>query len=451
MAKEQFFVGVDLGGTKILAVLATESGAIVNRHRVPTPRDKGAKAVIETIAASVDGVLDKAGARRKHVPAVGVSIPGVTDPKAGLAVLTPNMGLSGVPVAKELGALLGAKVVLANDCNAGILGEAWLGSARAARSAAGIFVGTGIGGGFIRRDRIWRGFRNSAMEVGHMIVEVDGPECGCGNLGCFEALASRTAIERDLRAAVADGRSTVLSELLEDDLSMIRSGALKEALAREDALVTDVLARAGRMLGVGCLNIRHLLDPEVILLGGGVIEACSDFLLPIIQGVLDADKLPGSRPPVPVRIAALGDDAVALGLIAMAQRELGGEPLAKCIAEDLVYPEVRLADDQLIVGEKAYSRDVCILVGGKIGKRKKDTITLKRNVVTPRQVERLCVGGPEIVFLSTGVDGKGKVTDDAQRFLEQRAIECEILDTARTIDAYNTCHRRKAALFQVRG
>ncbi len=145
-----------------------------------------------------------------------------------------------------------------------------------------------------------------------MIMQLGGPKCGCGGHGCFEALASRTAIERDLREAISGGRKSVLLELAGGDISVIRSGMIRKALDVEDELVTQVMRCAAEVLGYACVNVRHLIDPEAIVFGGGVIEACSDFIMPIIENIVGTDPLPGAREGGRVLLSALGDDAVAL-------------------------------------------------------------------------------------------------------------------------------------------
>jgi len=334
-------------------------------------------------------------------------------------------------------------VALGNDCNAGILGEAWLGAARGAKSAVGIFVGTGIGGGFVRKGRIWQGHRCAALEVGHMVLAVDGPVCGCGNRGCFEALASRSAIERDLRQAVADGRATMLTDILDGDLTMIRSGALKRALSAGDELVTEVLHRAARTLGLGCMSVCHLLDPQRIVLGGGVMEACGDALLPVIQQVLDDDRLGGAGAPEPVHLAALGDDAVALGAVGLAQCAVGCSPFKKRASAAHRGPTLAWADGGLLIDGECVDGDVCIQVGGTIRRRKKRSADGR---LSAKQVQRACEGGPEVIFI--GADDGREISDKARRFLDQRAIECQLLPPADAAEAYNACDRRKAAIFQ---
>ena len=187
---------------------------------------------------------------------------------------------------------------------------------------------------------MWRGARESAGEIGHIVMQIGGPKCGCGNRGCLEALASRTAIERHIREALAAGRTSVLTELTGGDLSVIRSGSLRRAIQADDALVCDILRRAAEVLGYACLTVRHLIDPEVIVLGGGVVEACSDFLMPIVENIVGNDRLPGARDGGQVRLSALGDDAVVLGAVALARKRVGRSPFKKRFHVAPRYPEI---------------------------------------------------------------------------------------------------------------
>jgi len=320
---EQLYVGVDVGGTKIQASLIMENGTIIASRRCRTPRPADPELILATIEKTVRKILKKEKVKASSLSALGIAVPGIVDPKKGKVVFTPNMDFSGAKVVKYLEDKFSVQVVLGNDCNLGTLGEVWLGAARNAQSAVGILVGTGIGGGFVQKGKIWQGAREAAMEIGHMIMQIGGPLCGCGNQGCYEAMAGRLAIERDIREQVAKGRQTVLTEILDGDLSRVRSGALKAALDREDEVVTEVVHRAAEVLGYGCITVRHLLDPEVIVLGGGVMEACSDFILPIVEKIVASDKLPGAREGGKVVLSALGDDAVVLGAVALARRKMG--------------------------------------------------------------------------------------------------------------------------------
>ncbi|MBN1395424.1 MAG: ROK family protein [Pirellulales bacterium] len=450
---QRLYLGVDVGGTKIQASLVRESGEIVARERRPTPRQKGPERVVAELEKCMEDAVKKGGVRTDDLTSVGVAVPGVVDPDEGLVVNTPNMDLTGV----DLGALLSARfqlpIIIGNDGNFGAYGETWLGSARRARSAFYICVGTGIGGGLVRRGKLWRGSRDSASEIGHMLMQLDGPLCGCGGRGCFEAIASRTAIERELREAVAAGRKTILLELTGGDLSVIRSGMIRKALAAEDVLVTETMRRASEALGHACVNVRHLIDPEAIVLGGGVVEACSDFIMPIVENIVGTDPLPGAREGGRVLLSALGDDAVALGAVAAARRLVGRSPFKKRFRARMNYPRIaRFGFGEITVGKKTYSRDVCIFVDGKIKKRNKSLAKKlhgSAHVVGPEELESLCRRGPEVLFIGSGASGKLELSEEAKQYLAQRAIECEILPTPEAADRYNRSKLRKAALMHV--
>ena len=351
------YLGVDVGGTKVQASLVRESGEIISRERCPTPRKRGPERVVAAIEKAMDDIVQKSGISPDDLTAIGIAVPGVVDPDRGIVVVAPNMPLTGVALGSLLEARFKAPITLGNDGNFGALGETWLGSARKARSAMYICVGTGIGSGLVLRGKLWRGDRESAGEIGHMIMQVDGPKCGCGNHGCFEALAGRTAIERDLREAVAAGRPSVLVELVGGDLSVIRSGMIRKALDVEDELVTGIMRHAAEVLGYACVNVRHLIDPAVIVLGGGVVEACSDFIMPIVDNIVGRDPLPGAREGGRVLLSALGDDAVVLGAVAAARKLVGRSPFKKRFFVKPTYPEItRIGFGEITVARRPIPR-----------------------------------------------------------------------------------------------
>jgi glucokinase len=451
--KSRYYLGVDVGGTKILATLVEESGTILARERVTTPRDEGVERVLVAIEKAMQQVLLDAAPGTEQLTAIGVAVPGVVDPETARVVVTPNMNLTGVALGSHLEVRFKVPVVLGNDCNLGALGEVWLGSARQASSAIAILVGTGIGAGIVRNGKLWRGARESAGEIGHIVMQIGGPKCGCGNQGCLEALASRTAIERDLREAVAAGRKTALSDLLQGDLSLIRSSALRKALEGEDELVTEVMRRASEVLGYACLTVRHLLDPEVIVLGGGVVEACSQFMLPIVEHIVGCDQLPGAREGGQVRLSALGDDAVVLGCVALARKHVGRSPFKKRYDVQPTYPVISQAEfGEVTVDQKSYGRDIYIDVDGQVKKRDLDKLQRRYgNVQTvgAKELAKLCKGGPEVLLVGTGDKGRLELAEDGQRYLSRRSIQWKLMSTVELVAAYNSAKARKAALIHV--
>ena len=321
-----YVIGVDLGGTKILAAVVDAKGAIVAEAKARTKAEKGPDLVIERLARTVQQAMAKAKVEWAEVAGIGVGAPGPIRPDAGTIFHPPNLpGWDNVPLGPRLSELLGVPVWLENDVNLGTLGEFALGAGRGTRDMVGIFVGTGVGGGLILDGKLRSGFRHAAGEIGHMIVLADGPVCGCGKRGCLEALSSRTAIERDIRLGIAAGRKSLIPELTAGRSERLTSGLLAKALRRGDPLVTEVMERAQWYLGLHAASIVNLLDPEMIAYGGGIVEALGDrFLDPIrttarqyFLQTADADR-------VQIVASALGDHAGVLGAAVLARQETCG-------------------------------------------------------------------------------------------------------------------------------
>jgi glucokinase len=316
-------VGMDLGGTKILAAVVDQDGRIVAEAKVKTRPEKGPDAVVERMAEAAREAVNRLRLSWDAIRGVGVGAPGPVDPHTGIVYHTPNLpGWEEVPLTSQLGKSLGVPVFLENDVNLGALGEYMLGAGQGTTDMVGIFVGTGIGGGLILDGKLHSGYRHAAAEIGHMILLADGPVCGCGKRGCAEALASRTAIERDIWLGIRAGRKSLIPELTGGEPERLTSGVLAQAMRESDPLVSEVVGRAQCYLGLLTASIVNLVDPEMIVFGGGLIEALGDdFLLPIrvtarqyfIQQA-GADK---------VRIVAtkLGDHAVVLGAAALARQK----------------------------------------------------------------------------------------------------------------------------------
>ena len=186
----------------------------------------------------------------------------------------------------------------------------------------GIFVGTGIGGGLIINGDLYSGFCHTAGEIGHMVLEVSGPKCGCGNKGCLEALASRTAIFQQIKAGIKAGEKTLLSDMLGNDLSDLRSGDLRKAIRRGDKFVDRVIEGAAEYIGIATANLINILNPEVVVLGGGVIEALADEMMAIILETAQDYAMPGTMKNVEIVASRLGDSAGITGGAVLARREV---------------------------------------------------------------------------------------------------------------------------------
>jgi glucokinase len=230
-------------------------------------------------------------------------------------------GWKDVALKKELEKHLGVPVFVENDANIAVLGVHAAELKAKPKDVVGIFVGTGIGGGLIINGELYSGFGHTAGEIGHMVMEVDGPKCGCGNKGCLEALASRTAIFQQIKAGIKDGEKTLLTEMLGDDLSDLRSGDLRKAIRRGDKFVDRVVEEAATYLGIAVGNLVNLLNPEVVVLGGGVIEALAEEMMSVIVETASDYAMPGSMKGVEIIASKLGDNAGITGGAVLARRE----------------------------------------------------------------------------------------------------------------------------------
>jgi glucokinase len=189
------------------------------------------------------------------------------------------------------------------------------------RHMIGIFLGTGIGGGLILEGNLYCGHNHAAGEVGHMILEVNGPKCGCGNKGCFEALASRTAIFNRVRSAVKNGQKTILTDMLGDELTDLRSGDLRKAIRKGDKFVGQIIEEAAEYTGIAVANLINVFNPEIVVLGGGIIDALEDEMMAIIIETAGDYALPRTTKGIEIIASKLGDDAGIHGAAVLARRE----------------------------------------------------------------------------------------------------------------------------------
>lgn len=315
------YAGVDLGGTSFIAVVADRKGKVLGSSDCATTPGAKAEETIEQIAEHVRLAARDAGVKMSKVRAVGLGAAGAVDPKKGIVVRAPNLGWSDVPLSKTLGKMLDSEVVLGNDVQVAIIGEHAYGAAKGAKRAVGIWVGTGIGGGLIVDGEIDRGFRGAAGEIGHMLIKEDGPECGCGRRGCVEALASRTAMERDVRAASNGSGSAVLTIMQERGKERMTSSVIERALKQDDAVMKDVLSRAQHYLGLLTGNIVNLFDPEMVVIGGGIAQRLKKtFVAPIDEIARTRFLRPDPDRKIKIEHARLGDYSGALGACALARK-----------------------------------------------------------------------------------------------------------------------------------
>ena len=313
--------GVDLGGTKIQAVVLDESNSVVGSSRHPTPTTGGPPDVVAAIAGAVREAAADAGLDAGALSGVGVGSPGAVDELAGTVTSARNLpGWSGTfPIGDALGTELGVPVRLGNDVDVATLAEFELGAGRPYKSLLGVFWGTGVGGGVVLDGRLWHG-RGAAGEIGHMVVKIDGAQCPCGRRGCMEAYAGRGAMEARARKLVDDGQKTSLFKIMHKrGRQRLTSGVFARALDDDDDLATSLIDRAIEALGAGVASAVNLLDVEAVLVGGGLgIRLGQPYADRIGQAMLPHLFADG-RPPA-IHVAALGDLGGATGAAMLAER-----------------------------------------------------------------------------------------------------------------------------------
>ena len=302
-------MGIDAGGTKMAGLLVDlgEDGRILDRRLVHTPATDAEASVRSIVGLGRAILADAPGARALGVGAAGmVSLDGVMR-------FAPNVAWREFPLAERIGRGVGLPTTVDNDASAAAWGEFRFGAGRGSTDMLMVTVGTGIGGGIVIGGRLFRGAHGFAAEIGHIIVEPGGPLCGCGNQGCWEQVASGRAIDRLGRQAARQHREGLLLELAGGDPDAVTGRSVTAAAEGGDVVATRILAEVGRRLGEGIAGLVNVLDPDVVVVGGGAMEAGELLLGPARGAFAEAVEAPAHRPAVPIHAASMGNDAGAVG------------------------------------------------------------------------------------------------------------------------------------------
>lgn len=288
--RSHYLVGVDLGGTNIVAGALPEDGSNVMALRTePTRADQGAEAVIDRIVRMIDTVIAETiaqtGARRTDFVGIGVGAPGPLDRERGIVVTTPNLGWTNYPLRDAVAERVQIPVRIDNDANCATLGEWWLGAAKGANNVVGMTIGTGIGGGLILNGRLYHGASDVAGEIGHTTIDVTGRRCKCGNYGCLEAYASGPSIAERAREAVASLDDSLLVKMVNGQLERITAQTVYEAAKLGDDVALDVVRETARFLGAGVANLLNIFNPDVVVIAGGVTQAGDPLFDPLRREV----------------------------------------------------------------------------------------------------------------------------------------------------------------------
>jgi glucokinase len=313
--------GIDLGGTKIQAVVVDGRNRVLGESRRATPTEGGPPDVAEAMTAALRDAAGAAGLEPEGLAGVGVGSPGEVDERTGTVAAARNLPgwEAPFPLAATLSEALETAVAVGNDVQVATDAEFELGAGRPYESLLGVFWGTGVGGGVVLRGERWVG-RGSAGEIGHMVVKRGGARCPCGRRGCMEAYAGRLAMEREARRRFEAGEKTALFKIMEKrGRTRLTSGVWARALEHEDAMAADLLDRAVKSLGAGVASAVNLLDVEAVIVGGGLGLRLGDPYVRRIEKAMRPHLFADDRPPA-VHLAALGDLGGAIGAALLARR-----------------------------------------------------------------------------------------------------------------------------------
>jgi len=312
--------GIDLGGTKIQAVVVDADSAVLGQARHPTPTEGGPADVATALAAALREAAHAAGVEPAALQGVGVGSPGAIDADAGTVSGARNLpDWEGTyPLADVLGEQLGTPVSLGNDVQVATDAEVALGAGRGFRSLLGVFWGTGVGGGIVLDGKPWLG-RGAAGEIGHIVIKRDGRRCPCGRRGCLEAYAGRSALEARAREKHADGHKTDLFKLMErHERTRLTSGIWARALEHGDKLAEELIDEAVAALGAGIASAVNLLDCEAVVIGGGLGVRFGEPMAARIAEAMGPHLFVDERPPA-IKLVALGDLGGAIGAALLAR------------------------------------------------------------------------------------------------------------------------------------
>ncbi|MDD5459217.1 MAG: ROK family protein [Phycisphaerae bacterium] len=314
------YIGVDLGGTNIKVGVFDAELNLLGKNSKTTQADMGPKIVVERIAEAVNELANQHGTGLEAVKAVGIGAPGPSDISVGLIVAAPNLPLfRNVPLRDMLSKELNKPVVFENDANAACWGEFVCGAGKGVEDMVFFTLGTGIGGGVVSNGKLVHGFHDGAAELGHIIIYPDGRVCGCGQRGCAEAYASASSTGRRATEMIAVGRKSSLKAVF-DEKGEVTSRDVFEHYARRDELAKEIAEDTAKALGLLCINVLHVTEPQRIVFSGGMIAA-GDLLLSRIQYYFDKYIWTLKKEAVDICFATLGEDAGIRGAAALAKEQ----------------------------------------------------------------------------------------------------------------------------------
>jgi glucokinase len=316
-------VGVDLGGTNVRIGIVTPKGRVLKREEYPLVPSQGALKIVEGLVSNLKDFIHRRIGKNNQLLGIGIGIAGAIDMKRGRVINSPNIpDFNGFGIREFIKKSISSPIVIENDANAFALGEGWVGAAKGSSYYCGITLGTGVGGGIIINGEILHGFGGMASEVGHMVIDPEGPLCGCGGRGCLEVYASATGIKRMALEVIQKGEGEEIVKRAGGKAEEVTSETVFEAAQSGDEASQKIFREMGRFLGIGLVNLIHLFDPEKIVIGGKASRAWDSFIRTTREIVMER-AMEGSRNRVKILQAKCGDDAGVLGAAYVSLKNIG--------------------------------------------------------------------------------------------------------------------------------
>lgn len=319
-------IGVEIGVDFISVILADFAAHVVWRHQERTDRRDAQSAILQRINANIQSAIQHA--QKLNLPVLGIAlgVPGLVDTQSGTLLYAPNLQWENVPLRQMLSARFDFPVIVDNEATMAAFGESFFGVARGSRNVLYVSAGVGIGGGFVLDGRIYPGSAGFAGEVGHMTLEMQGPLCSCGNCGCWETLASQSAVFRRVHESIAGGSISSLSRFKNGKRESLTIPLVVRAAEEGDLVAREALTETGKYLGVGLANLMNALNPGMVVFGG-ILSLAKEFLMPVIQETIRTRTLRWSSRSAQIVVAAYGSDACVMGAVAMIYDQILRQPI----------------------------------------------------------------------------------------------------------------------------
>lgn len=306
-------LGIDLGGTNIVAGVVDENYKIISVAKRKTNCPRPCEQIIDDIVLTANEAIENVGLTINDISSAGIGAPGDIDIKNGIILLADNLEFINVPIVDMLKKRLGIPFNIQNDANAAAYGEYIAGAGKGTKDFIMVTLGTGVGGGVVVNGELYAGFSNKGAELGHSVIDMNGEMCSCGRRGCWEAYASATALIRQTKTAMQQNMQSIMWQICNNDINAVNGRTAFDAMRKNDSIAKQVVDKYIYYISVGIVDNIYVFQPEVICIGGGISGEGNNLILPIIENL--KQQIPSFNPEIDtkIKIAKLGNDAGIIG------------------------------------------------------------------------------------------------------------------------------------------